>query len=76
MLSEPSSLHQVLVCGTHVFLKLRQFWNSLQSDIAQDSSYIANIKGMKLQLFELQENKKEAKLLRGSEDLSEDWENI
>ena len=35
-LSEPnlSPLHQILVCETHVFLQLNQFWDSLQSDMA------------------------------------------
>ena len=64
-LSEPSSLHQILVCRTHVLSKLCQFWNSLQSNIARDSPFIANIRGMRLQLSKLQENDKEAKLLRG-----------
>ena len=29
MLFEPSPLYHVLICGTHVLPKLRQFWNSL-----------------------------------------------
>ena len=38
-LSKPnlSSLHQVFVCGTHIFLQFHRFWDSLQSKIAQDS---------------------------------------
>ena len=69
MFSKPSPLQQVFVCGTHVLPKLCQFWNSFQSNIALDSPYIANIGGMRLQLSALQENDKEAKLLKGSADL-------
>ena len=74
-LPEPSPLHQVLVCGTHVLPKLRQFWNSLRSDISRDGPY-ASIGGMRLRLSELQENDEEAKLLRGSADLPEGWEDV
>ena len=78
MLSEPnlSPLHQVLVCGTHVLPQLHRFWDSFQSDIAQDSAYITNIRGKRLRLSKLQENDKEAKLLRGPTGLPEDWEDI
>ena len=77
-LSEPSlsSLHQVLVCRTYVSPQLYQFWNSPQSDIAQDIPYITNIKDIKLQLSELQENGKEAKLLKSSAGLPEDWKDV
>ena len=74
--AELSQLYRLFVYGTYVFLKLCQFWNSLQSDIAWDSPYIANIGGMRLRLFKLQENVKEAKLFRGSVGLSEDWEDV
>ena len=70
-----STLHQVFVCGTYVFSQLRQFWDSLQSKIARDSPYIA-IGGMRLQLSELQDNDKEAKLFRGSVGLLKDWKDI
>ena len=43
-----SPLHQILIYGITVFPLLRQFSNSLQSKIAQDSPYIANIEGMRL----------------------------
>ena len=74
--SNLSPLHHVLVYGTHVFWQLNRFWDSLQSDIAWDSPYIANIRSMRLRLSELQENDKEAKLLRGSASFSEDWKDV
>ena len=49
---------------------------TLQSDIAQDSCYIANIGGMRLQLPELQKSGKEAKLLRGFACLPKGWEDV
>ena len=61
-----SPLYQILICGTTVFLQLCQFWDSLRSDIAWDSPYIANIGSMRLRLSKLQKNDKEAKLLKRS----------
>ena len=59
-----SPLHQVLICGTTVLPQLHRFWDSLQEEIARDSPYIANIRGMRLQLPEIQDKDKEAKVLR------------
>ena len=50
--SHLSLLYQVLICGTHVFPQLNQFWDSLQSDIAHDGPY-ASIGGRNLRLPEL-----------------------
>ena len=58
-----SPLHQVLICGTHVFPQLNQFWDSLQSNIAHDGPY-ASIESMNLRLPELQDNDEEATVLR------------
>ena len=69
-------LYQILIYGTTIFLRLNRFWNSLQEEIALDKPYIANIGGMKLQLFKLQENDKEARLLRGSASLPKDWKDV
>ena len=69
--SQLSPLLQIFICGTTVFPQLNQFWNSLQGEIALDSPYIANIRGMRLRLSELQENNKEAKLLRSFASLPE-----
>ena len=66
-----SPLLQILICGTTVFPQLCQFWDSLQSNIARESPYIANIGGMRLRLSELQENDEEAKLFRGAAGLLE-----
>ena len=69
-------LYQILICGTTVLPQLCQFWDSLLTNIARDSPYITNIGGMKLRLFELQENVEEAKLLRGAAGLPKDWEDV
>ena len=45
--SQLSFLHRVLICGTHVLPQLRQFWDSLQSNIAHDGLY-ASIGNMNL----------------------------
>ena len=71
--SQLSPLHQIFICGTTVFLRLNQFLNSLRGEMALDSPYIANIKGMRLRLSELQENNEEAKLFRSSTSLPEGW---
>ena len=75
-ISHLSPLHQILICGTTIFPQLCQFWDSLQNDIAQNSPYITNIGGMRLQLSELQENDKEIKLLRRAAGLSEGWKDV
>ena len=74
--AELSQLYQVFIYRTYVLLQLRQFWSNIQTNIAQDSPYIANIGGMRLGLSELQENDEEAKRLGGSIGLSEDWEDV
>ena len=76
LLNQLFPLHQILICGTTVFLRLNQFWNSFQEEIALDNPYIANIGNMRLRLSELQENNKEARLLRGPTGLSEDWKDV
>ena len=72
--SQLSPLHQVLICGTTMLPQLRYFWDSLQSDIAYDGPY-ASIGGMNLRLPELQNNNKEAKVLR-ARDLPKGWEEV
>ena len=62
-------LHQIFIYGTTVLPQLHRFWNSLWSKIAQVNPYvinpyITNIRDMRLQLPELQDNNKEAKALR------------
>ena len=69
-----SPLHQVWICGTHVFPQLNQFGDSLQSDIAHNGPY-ARIGDMNLRLSELQDNDKESKVLRAG-GLPEGWEEV
>ena len=72
--SQLSPLHQVFICGTTVLPQLRHYWDSLRSNIAHDSPY-ASIGGMNLQFPELQDNDKEAKILR-AEGLPEGWKEV
>ena len=69
-----SPLYQVLICGTYVLPQLNQFWDSLRNNIAHDSLY-TSIGGMNLRLPELQDNDKEAKVLRAG-GLLEGWEEV
>ena len=71
-----SFLHQVLICGTVVLLQLRQFWNIIQSKLVNKSLYISSIKYMRIRLFELQDDDKEAKKLRSEQVLLGDWKDI
>ncbi len=74
-MSVPSSLHQILICGTVVLPQLRQFWDTIQSELADKGFYIASIEGMRLRLPKLQDDDKQAMKLR-SEGLPESWEDI
>ncbi len=74
-LSILSSLYQVLICETVVLPQLRQFWDIIQSKLADKGPYTASIRGMRMRLPELQDDDKKAIKLR-SEGLSEGWENI
>ena len=70
--SRPSHLHQVLICGTYVLPQLRQFWNGLRENLAQEGPYVVG--GMRLRLHELQAKDKQAQKTR-AEHL-EGWDNI
>ncbi len=59
-----------LICGTAVLPQLRQFWDTIRSELADEGPYTVSIGGMKMRLPELQDDDKEAKKLR-SEGLSE-----
>ena len=74
-LSQLSPLHQIFICGTTVFPQLHQFYNSLQSKIAQNSPHIANVKGMRLRLPKLQDKDEETKKLRAV-GLPKEWEDV
>ena len=70
--SAPSHLHQVLIFGTYVLSRLRQFWNGLQEKLAQEGPYV--IEGMRLRLQELQADDEQAQKTRAKN--SEGWDNI
>ncbi len=70
-----SPLHQVLICGTIILSQLRQFWDTIQSELADKGPYTASIGGMKIKLPELKDDDKKAMKLR-LEELSEGWEDI
>ncbi len=70
-----SLLHQVLIYKTVVLPRLRQFWDTIQSELADKGSYTASIEGMRMRLPELQDDDKEAMKLR-SEGLLKGWEDI
>ncbi len=71
-----SSLHQVLICGTVVLPQLRQFWDTVRSELADESPYTTSIGGMRIKLPELQDDNKEAKKLKSEQVLPEGWEDI
>ena len=57
-------LHQIFICRTVVLPQLRQFWDTVRSELANKSPYIVSIRGMKMRLSELQDDDKEAIKLR------------
>ena len=75
-LSQLSLLYQIFICKMIIFPKFPQIWETLQSDIIWNSPYIVNIRDMKLWLYKLQNNNKEAKTSRDFTGLLEDWKNI
>ena len=58
-----------------VLPQLHRFWNSLREEITQDSPYIVNIGGIRLQLLKLQDEDKKAKVLRAG-GLPEGWKEV
>ncbi len=46
-------LYQVLICKIVVLLQLRQFWDTIQSKLADKGLYIASIGGKRMRLPEL-----------------------
>ncbi len=51
-----SPLHQVLIYGIVVLPQLRQFWDTIRSELANKGPYTVNIGGMKMRLLELQDD--------------------
>ena len=74
-LDVPSPLYQILVCGTAILPQLWRFWDSFQSEIANEGPYNVSIGAMRLRLLDLQGDDNHAKKLRTA-DLPEGWENI
>ena len=72
--SLPSHLHQVLICGTYVLPQLRQFWQGLRKELAQEGPYVVG--GMRLRLHELQAEDKHARKLRAEQLVKDDWQDI
>ena len=67
-------LHWVLICGTHVLLQLRQFWDTFQTELAVEHLYRASIGGIRLWLVELQESDEEARKIKAIGELQEGWQ--
>ena len=74
-LSEPSPLHRVLICGTHVLPHLRQFWDTFRAELGAEGPYRVSIGAMRLRLSELQESDDEARKIR-AEGLKDDYEEV
>ena len=70
--SSATPLHQVLICGTHILPQLRQFWNNLLAELANEGPYKASIGSMSLKLQELQDIDSEAHKIR-AEGLKKGW---
>ncbi len=68
-------LHQVLIYGIVVLPQLRQFWDTLWSELVAEGPYTASIGDMRMRLPELQNEDKEAMKLK-LEGLPEGWEDI
>ena len=62
--AELSPLYQVFICGTFVLPQLRQFWDNILSELANERPYKVSIGGMRLWLAELQESDKEDRRVR------------
>ncbi len=70
-----SFLHQMLICRTVVLLQLCQFWDTIQSELADKGPYTASIGDIRMRLSKLQDDDKEAMKLR-SKGLPDGWEDI
>ena len=73
--AELSSLHQVLICGTHVLPQLRQFWDTFQAKLGAEGPYQVSIGAMHLRLSELQESDDKVRKIR-VEGLKSDYKEV
>ena len=68
-------LHQVLICGTHVFPKVRQYWDTIRQELAAEGPY-ALVGSMRLRLQELQEKSNPDQKFRAEMLRKEGWEDL
>ncbi len=69
-------LHQVLICKTHVLLRLPRFWETLRGELTGEGPYQpASLRGMRLRLPELQAEDQEARRIR-AQSLKDGWGDI
>ena len=54
------------MCGTHVFLQVRQFWDTFQAKLGDKGLYQASIGAMHLKLQELQESDSRAQEIKAA----------
>ena len=73
--AELSTLHRVLICGTHVLPQLCQFWDTFQAELGAEGPYQVSIGAMRLRFSELQESDNEARKIR-AEGLKGDYEEV
>ena len=73
--AELSSLHRVLICGTHVLPQLRQFWDTFRAELGTEGPYQVSIGAMRLRLSELQESDDETRKIR-EEGLKNDYKEV
>ena len=66
--------YHVIICGTHVFPQLRQFWDTLRQDLTSEGPYKVSIGGMRLRLQELQEEETQAQMIRAEKLGKDGWE--
>ena len=66
--------HHIIICGTHVFPQLRQFWDTLRQDLTSEGPYKVSIGGMRLRLQELQEEDTQAQTIRAEKLGKDGWE--
>ena len=59
-----SPSHQIFIWKIVVLSQLRQFWDTIWSELANKSPYTASIRVIKMKLPKFHDNDKEAKKLR------------
>ena len=62
-------LHQDLICKMYVLPQLKEFWDSLQNKLLDESLYAASIGSMRLRLHKLQTKDEQARKLKTDQKL-------